>query len=130
MLPYVDLTETVDRTVECLANELGRSATVMEIAEAAGLKLDEVLTALEASRPLAPMQARRAVYLRCAEGLGHADIARRLGVRRAEVSRLLRAANLYASARQATPERVAAWPQSSSHSAPASHGAALTSSPG
>ncbi len=92
MLPQVDMVEVVDRTVECLANRLGRCPTVAEIAEAAGLELDEVLVAFEASRPLAAMHARTALYLRCAEGLERDEIAERMGVGRAEVSRLLRAA--------------------------------------
>lgn len=130
MLPQVDMVEAIDRTVECLANRLGRCPTIEEIAEAAGVAHDEVLTALEASRPLPGMHARMALYLRCVEGLERKQIAQRLGVRCAEVSRLLRAANLSASARQAAPETVPPWLRSRSHSAPASRGAAPTSSPG
>jgi len=130
MLPQVDMVEAIDRTVECVVNRLGRCPTIEEIAEAAGVGHDEVLTALEASRPLAGMHARMALYLRCVEGLERKQIAERMGVRCAEVSRLLRAANLSESARQAEPVTVPPWPRSRSHSAPASPGAARTSSPG
>jgi hypothetical protein len=130
MLPQVDMVETVDRTVEWLTNTLGRSPTIDEIAEAAGVGYDEVLTALDAFRPLAGMHARTALYLRCVEGLDRTQIARRLGVRCAEVSRLLRALNLCASPQQGPEARVTPWLRSRSHSAPASPGAARTSSPG
>lgn len=94
MLPQVDMVEAVDRTVEVLTNRLGRSPTVEEVAEAAGVGYDDVLTALDASRPLAGMRARTALYLRCVEGLDRKQIADRLGVRCAEVSRLLRAVEI------------------------------------
>jgi len=92
MLPQVDLLEVVDRTVEALANRHGCCPTVEEIADAAGIGYDDVLTALEASRPLAVDHVQRALYLRCAEGLDQGEIAARMGLRRLEVSRLLRAA--------------------------------------
>ena len=130
MLPQVDMVEVVDRTVECLTNTLGRSPTVEEIAEAAGIAYDEVLTALDASRPLSGMQARMALYLRCVERLDRKQIAQRLGVRCAEVSRLLRAANLCASTCQPPARTVAPWLRSRSHSAPVSPGDCRTSSQG
>jgi DNA-directed RNA polymerase specialized sigma subunit len=108
MLPQVDMVEAVDRTVEWLTNRLGRSPTIEEVAEAAGVGYDEVLTALDASRPLAGMHARTALYLRCVEGLDRKQIAERLGVRCAEVSRLLRATNLSAGACQERPQAGAA----------------------
>jgi DNA-directed RNA polymerase specialized sigma subunit len=130
MLPQVDVLEVVDRTVEALANRLGRSPTVEEISEAAGIGYDDVLTALDLSRPLSVDHIQRALYLRCAEGLDQGEIARRMGVRRLEVSQLLRAANLSQRPPQPRPRRVASWSRSHSHSVPASLGARRTSSPG
>lgn len=122
MLPQVDLVEVVDRTLEALANRLGRSPTVDEIADAAGIGCDDVLAALEIARPLAIDRVQQALELRVAHGLDHGAIAERMGVRRLEVSRLLRAANLSLSPPPPRPGSVAPWSRSRSHSAPASLG--------
>ncbi len=93
--PQVDVDETLDRTVEYLANRSDRCPTVAEIADASGLRHEDVLESLEisfATRPAPGMLCRRALYLRCVEGLDRTAIAADLGVCRLEVSRYLRAA--------------------------------------
>jgi transcriptional regulator with XRE-family HTH domain len=122
----LDVDEVVDRSVEALANRLGRCPTVDEVAEAAGITAHDVLESLDSARPR--MLARTALYLRCVEGLDRAAIAERMGVRRAEVSRLLRA-NVSQSPRQPPAGRLAPWSPSHSHLEPALPGAARTSSP-
>jgi hypothetical protein len=122
----LDVDEVVDRSVEALANRLGRCPTVDEIGEAAGLTAHDVLESLDSARP--SMLARTALYLRCVEGLDRAAIAERMGVRRAEVSRLLRG-NLSESTPQQRAERLGPSSPSRSHVEPASRGAARTSSP-
>lgn len=94
MLPQVDVVEVVDRTVEALANRLGRCPTVDEVVDAAGVGPDEVLTALEAARPLAVDAIQEALRLRCVEGLDRDAIADRMRLSRLQVSWLLRAAGL------------------------------------
>ena len=91
--PQVDVDEALDRTVEYLANLAGRCPTVAEIAEASGLRQEDVLESLEvsvATRPAPRMLCRRALYLRCVEGLDRAAIAEDLGVCCLQVSRYLR----------------------------------------
>jgi DNA-directed RNA polymerase specialized sigma subunit len=93
--PPIDVDEALDRTVEYLANLSARCPTVDEIADASGLRPEDVLESLEvsvAARPAPGMFCRRALYLRCVAGLDRAAIAQELGVCRLQVSRFLRGA--------------------------------------
>ena len=84
-----DIGELLDRTVEWLANRLGRCPTAEEVAEAAGVRVEDVIDALEAGGGQANGRGREALALRC-EGAERDAIAEQLGVCRFEVSRLLR----------------------------------------
>jgi DNA-directed RNA polymerase specialized sigma subunit len=90
-----DVDEALDRTVEWLANRLGRCPTAAEAARAAGLDVEDVLDTLEAARGRVATDRpgaleREALVLRCRESLDRAAAAERLGTCRFEVSRLLR----------------------------------------
>ena len=90
-----DLDEALDRTVEALGNRLGRCPAAAEIATAAGVTVEDVLDELErarGARTATRVRERQALFLRCTEGLERDAIAARMGVRRLEVSRLLRRA--------------------------------------
>ena len=86
-----DMHEVLDRTMEYLANRLGRCPTAAEVADAGGVSVEEVLDDLEAIAAQPGPRQRRALALRC-EGYDRDEIAERLGVGRCAVSRLLRGA--------------------------------------
>ncbi len=86
----------VQRLVEELRRELGRCPRVTEVAAAAGLEIEDVLEALTAPAPPAPLRAGRAsehreLWMWLRGGLGREEIARRSGASRLEVARRLRA---------------------------------------
>jgi DNA-directed RNA polymerase specialized sigma subunit len=87
-----DLDEVLERTVEWQANRFGRCPTAAEAAEASGVRVEDVIDALEACSARAAPRARDALALRCA-GASRDAIAEQLGVSRLEVSRLLRGAS-------------------------------------
>ena len=81
--------EVLDRSVEWLANRLGRCPTAGEAAQASGVRVEDVIDALEACGGQPAERGREALVLRC-EGAGRDAIAEQLGVSRFEVSHLLR----------------------------------------
>ena len=86
-----DVDEVLDRTVEWLSNRLGRCPTATEAAREAGIRVEDIIDALESCANTPSPRGREALSLRCG-GAGRDEIAERLGVRRIEVSRLLRGA--------------------------------------